>query len=168
MLFGWGNQEETISKAVIRLGKAQKLIGLVTYGFVLGLAACSGRSNSSDSVVIEGSPPIAFVQRTVDMAGNPTDGLFNNGSVDLFIRGASSPSVADTNITHSYTHDSNGVWTGDVSEPKVSHDAERLLLSMRCSGTASAAADSGGTNKWNIWGYDIRSAELFSFSADVT
>ncbi len=168
MGFGWGNQEETISKAVIRLGKPQKLIGLVTYGFVLGLAACSGGSDLSDSVVIEGSPPIAYVQRTVDMAGNPTDGLFNNGSVDLSIRGASSP-VLPTQTLLIVTHMIQmGCGPGTCPNPKVSHDAERLFWSMRCSGTASAAADPGGTNKWNIWGYDIRSGELFSFGADVT
>lgn len=148
-------------KVVIRLGKTQKLIGsFVTYGVVLGLAACSGGSDSSDSVVIEGNLPIAFVQRTVNVAGNPTDGVFNNGNGDLFIRGVSSPSATDTNITHSYTHHSNGAWTGDVSDPEVSYDAERLLFAMRCSSTASVAADPGCTNTWNIWEYDIASGSM--------
>lgn len=144
------------------LGRIGKLHGLfVVGGCVVGLTACSsGSSDSSGAVLIEGTPPIAFVERTVNVAGNPTDALFNNGNGDLLIRDVSSPSAAETNVTYNYTHDSSGSWTGDVSDPEVSYDAERLLFSMRCSSTASVAGDPGCTNTWNIWEYDIARGTL--------
>jgi Hydrazine synthase alpha subunit middle domain len=145
-----------------QLGKACGLGRLLVLGiFVGGATGCgSSGSSSSDSVLVTGNFSVAYVERTANVVGNPTDGLFNNGSGDLFVRDLSSPSATETNITFRYTHDGSGAWTGDVSDPEVSYDANTLLFSMRCRRTASIAADPHCTNSWNIWEYDIASGAL--------
>jgi hypothetical protein len=145
-----------------QLGKACGLGKLLVLGIFVGSATGCGSSGSgsSDSVLVTGNFSIAYVERTANVAGNPTDGLFNNGNGDLFVRDLSSPSASENNITFSYTHDSSGSWTGDVSDPEVSYDASTLLFSMRCRRSASIAADSHCTNSWNIWEYDIAGGAL--------
>lgn len=145
-----------------QLGKAYGLGRLLVLGVLFGgVAGCgSSESSSSDSVLVTGNFSVAYVERTVNVAGNPTDGVFSNGNGDLFVRDLSSPSAAEQNITFRYTHDANGVWTGDVSDPEVSYDASTLLFSMRCRRAASVAADPRCTNSWNIWEYDIASGAL--------
>lgn len=145
-----------------QLGKACGLGRLLVLGILVsGATGCgSSGSSSSDSVLVTGNFSVAYVERTVNVAGNPTDGLFNSGSGDLFVRDLSSPSAAEQNVTFRYTHDGNGAWIGDVSDPEVSYDASTLLFSMRCRRAASIAADPRCTNSWNIWEYDIASGAL--------
>lgn len=119
------------------------------------LAGC-GSSNSGDSLAIDegdkssGDFKIAYVKRSVDSVGNPTDaGRFRAGG-DLFIRDLSAGAADETNITGALT---NG--TGDVSDLEVSYDGTRLVFSMCFD-----------DHTWDIWEYNVDTGELRPIIAD--
>ncbi len=90
------------------------------------LAACQEEQTTDSAIVVEGDFAVAFVQRDVAAVGNPTDGVMFRPGGDLFIRDLSSPTAPLRNVTESYTGGQ-----GDVSDPEVSFDGERLLFAMR-------------------------------------
>lgn len=130
--------------------------------FIL-LAACSGGSGDVDGneLALDGSTlgesatdsgslvnadfAIAYVDRSVESAGNPTDGILFNPGGDLFILDLASPNATERNVTAEYTQGA-----GDVSDPEVSYDATTLLFSMR----------GPEDETWNLWEYSIEADEL--------
>ncbi|MBQ0961806.1 hypothetical protein KAK06_22910 [Ideonella sp. 4Y11] len=120
------------------------------------LAACSG-SGSSDSVIVEGDIPIAYVKRADTLNLNPTDGGGFAEGGDLMLRETSSPSAPEHNLTTQFTQG-----RGDASDPEVSYDGKKIVFAMRC--PASNSATIGGlpacTGRWNIWEYDMSSGGL--------
>ena len=115
--------------------------------FITGslLIGCGSPGNSDDALFIEGDVPIAYVKRPVQTLGNPTDSVMFSPGGDLFMRGQSSPSAAEINLTGSYTQGQ-----GDVSDPEVSYDGTKILFSMR--------GPNDGT--FNVWEYDIPKKSL--------
>lgn len=108
----------------------------------LALVACGGGEGSvgnSPAPLFRGDIAIAYVKRPAQAIGNPIDAISDATGGDLFIRDLSSPSAQERNITSSHT-----LGTGDVSDPEVSFDGERIVFSMR------------GPNDrtWNVWEYD--------------
>ena len=108
------------------------LIGLVT----AALAGCSG--GGGDEVVILGDFPVAYVQRQSAAAGSPTEGVRFRAGGDLLVKRVASASAVACNITAGHTRGA-----GDVSDPEVSYEGDRLLFSMRGPDDAS----------WNIFEY---------------
>lgn len=115
------------------------------------LAACSG-SGSSDSVIVEGDIPIAYVKRADTLNLNPTDGAGFAAGGDLMLRETSSPSAPEHNLTARFTQGQ-----GDASDPEVSYDGKKLIFAMRCPSSNSAQVDGlpACTDRWNIWEYDM-------------
>ncbi|NGP53108.1 hypothetical protein [Thioalkalivibrio sp. XN8] len=121
-------------------------------GFLIAVAGCGGGEESSDSaVVVEGDFPIVFAMRAVDAVGNPTDGAIFRPGGDLMMKDLSSPTAPLVNLTADYT-----LGEGDVSDPEVSYDGERVLFSMR------------GPNDptWNVYELDLPSRVLRRIVAD--
>lgn len=107
------------------------------------LVACSGagdEATGNNAVSVQGEIAVAYVKRSVEAAGNPTDGVIFRAGGDLYVRPKSSPSSPEYNVTQSHTQG-----RGDVSDPEVSYDGKRILFSMR------------GPNDrtWNIWEVDL-------------
>ncbi|ACL71648.1 conserved hypothetical protein [Thioalkalivibrio sulfidiphilus HL-EbGr7] len=121
-------------KRILALGVPMALVALL-----------SGCIVNDDGVVIEGDFPVAYVQRNVSTAGNPTDGIMFSPGGDLFIMEKASASARRINITQRETQGQ-----GDVSDPEVSYDGTRLLFAMRRHTGES----------WNIWEYDIQTDAL--------
>jgi hypothetical protein len=121
-------------------------------GFLLTLAACGGgEETSSSAVVVEGDFPVVFAMRQVSALGNPTDGAMFAAGGDLMMKDLSSPTAPLVNLTGDYT-----LGEGDVSDPEVSYDGERVLFSMR------------GPNDptWNVYELDLPSRVLTRIIAD--
>ncbi len=120
-----------------------KVLGLI--GFMLlavSVPGCSSSDSSSGAGLVRGDFSIAYVKRSVEAVGNPTDGAIFVAGGDLYVRDLSAPGSAEENITAQYT---NG--QGDVSDPEVSYDGTRILFSMKLSRDDS----------WNIWEYSLHS-----------
>ena len=118
----------------------QLVVGLMASAVIVG---CS--EDTDNTVVVDGDFKVAYVQRNSEAMGNPTDGTRFYAGGDLYMRDLASPSAEPTNVTGSYT---NG--QGDVSDPEVSYDGEKILFSMRGPNDSS----------WNIWEYTIESGNL--------
>lgn len=117
----------------------------------LAVAGCGGGESSSSAVVVEGDFPIVFVKRQVSAVGNPTDGANFAPGGDLMFKDLSSPSSPLVNLTAEYTQGA-----GDVSDPEVSFDGERVLFSMRGPGNPS----------WNVFELDLPTRTLRRIIAD--
>jgi Hydrazine synthase alpha subunit middle domain len=126
---------------------------------VLGLAACG---KGSDSVVVEGDVPVAYVKRANSIRMNPTNGAPFAAGGDLLLREKSSPSAAEHNVTAAFTRSAAGVPNGDVSDPEVSYDGKKIIFSMRCpaANPATIAGQPACTGHWNIWEYDMSSGGM--------
>lgn len=109
--------------------------------FLLFLTACNSGGDSSVSVT--GDVSIAYVKRPVSALGNPTDSVTQGSGGDLYVREKASPSAPETNITSSYTGG-----TGDVSDPEVSYDGNKILFAMRRT-----------NERWSIFEYDTRTKQ---------
>jgi mono/diheme cytochrome c family protein len=120
---------------------------------ILGLlSGCGGgEETSSSAVVVEGDFPVVFAMREVSAVGNPTDGAMFAPGGDLMLKDLSSPTAPLVNLTADYT-----LGEGDVSDPEVSYDGERVLFSMR------------GPNDptWNVYELDLPSRVLRRIIAD--
>ncbi len=110
-----------------------------------------GESDTDSGSLVNADFSIAYVDRSVESAGNPTDGIIFNPGGDLFVKDLSSPNATEKNITGEYTQGE-----GDVSDPEVSYDAKTLLFSMR------GAED----ETWNLWEYELETEELTRVIAD--
>ncbi|HEX9627884.1 MAG TPA: hypothetical protein VGA00_13180 [Acidiferrobacterales bacterium] len=111
-------------------------------------------------MTIEGDVPVAYVKRSIEAAGNPTDSLIFRAGGDLYIREKSSPSAPERNVTAVVTRG-----TGDVSDPEVSYDGKKLLFAMKCGAGTTSAPECYGPGPtpdrtWNIWEYDIEGDSL--------
>jgi hypothetical protein len=116
------------------------------------LGGCGGGEESSSSaVLVEGDFPVVFVKRAVSALGNPTDAANFAAGGDLLMKDLSSPSAPLVNLTADYTQGA-----GDVSDPEVSYDGERVLFSMRGPGNPS----------WNVFELDLPSRTLRRLIAD--
>lgn len=117
----------------------------LTFLAVLALAVIGCGGDSSDdggvgaSPVFRGDFAIAYVKRPVDALGTAVDGSGFRTGGDLFIRDLSSPSAQERNVTERYTKNQ-----GDVSDPEVSFDGQRIVFAMR----------GPDDRTWNIWQYD--------------
>lgn len=128
----------------------------------LGLLACtSGGNVDDDQADIDGSGiegndldtgslvnanfSIVYVDRSVESAGNPTDGIRFKPGGDLYLKSLASPNAEAVNITDVYTEG-----LGDVSDPEVSFDGRTVVFSMR--GPADTT--------WNLWEYDSEAATI--------
>lgn len=119
----------------------------------LGAAAVAAGCSKSDSVTVQGDVPVAYVVRSTETLGNPTDAIIFEPGGDLYIREQSSASAAEYNITNVCTQGQ-----GDVSDPEVSYDGKKLLFSMRV--PAGQRCNPTGDTTWNIWEYDIAANSL--------
>jgi len=128
----------------------------------IGLIACTaGGNDNDDQAGIDGSGvessdlgsaslvnanfSIVYVDRSVESAGNPTDGIRFTPGGDLYIKSLASPSAEALNITGVYTEG-----LGDVSDPEVSYDGRRVVFSMR----------GPEDETWNLWEYDSDAATI--------
>ncbi|MGI9303871.1 MAG: hypothetical protein ACR2RB_14410 [Gammaproteobacteria bacterium] len=119
----------------------RKLSSLILIAATGALFGCSGDgADSSDRVVIQGEPSIAYVKRNAETLGNPTDGVIFSPGGDLYIRDVSSASAVARNITGEATGGA-----GDVSDPEVSYDGRRIIFSMRRPIDPT----------WSVWEFDI-------------
>lgn len=118
----------------------RRTVGLGMSGCALTVFALLTACSSSEEVTVEGDVPIAYVKRSNNIAANPTDSLSRNSQGNLYILEKSSPSAESHNITGSLTGN-----TGDVSDPEVSYDGNKIVFSMRID----------GERRWNIWEYDM-------------
>lgn len=122
---------------------------LLVLGLIWLLFGCLGGSGSSgDSVLVEGDFAVAYVQRKLDAIGNPTDGARYVAGGDLLMKDLASPSAGTINITASIVQGPH-----DVSDPEVSYDGTKLLLSMR-------APEWLGNTTWNLFEYDLQGGTL--------
>ena len=110
-----------------------------------------GEETSSSAVVVEGDFPVVFVRREVSVVGNPTDGAMFAPGGDLMMKDLSSPSAPLLNLTAEYTQGS-----GDVSDPEVSYDGERVLFAMV----------EPGQSTWNVYELDLPTRTLRRIIAD--
>ncbi len=115
------------------------------------LAGCS-KSDTADSVTVNGDIPIAYVKRSTAITMNPTDGTSSADGGDLMIREKSSASAPEHNITAQFT-----IGKGDASDPEVSYDGKKIVFSMRCpaSNPVQVNGQPACTGRWNIWEYDM-------------
>ena len=120
--------------------------------FALAMAGCGAdEETASSAVVVEGDFPIVFVMRQVTALGNPTDAANFAAGGDLMLKDLSSPSAPLVNLTEAWTQGA-----GDVSDPEVSYDGERVLFSMR----------GPGSSTWNVFELDLPSRTLRRIIAD--
>lgn len=104
---------------------ATPLLAAACAGVLAALSGCSGGSAGS-SVVPNGNTQIVFAKRNATALGNPTDpDTFSPGG-DLMLMDLASPSAGTVNLTIGYT-----MGQGDVMDPEVSYDGQRVLFSMR-------------------------------------
>lgn len=120
------------------------------------ITACNSPGNGESSAnsgraLINGNFAIAYVKRPTDSLGNPTDGITFHAGGDLYIRDLSAPGAEEHNITSSHT-----LGAGDVSDPEVSFDGKKIIFAMK--GPSDAT--------WDLWEYDIPSANLHAFMTD--
>ena len=132
------------------IGRKLKITTLVT--LLIGIGGCGGgEETSSSAVVVEGDFPVVFAMRQVSAVGNPTDGANFAPGGNLMMKDLSSPSAPLVNLTEAYTQGA-----GDVSDPEVSFDGERVLFSMRGPGNPT----------WNLFELDLPSRTLRRIIAD--
>jgi hypothetical protein len=122
------------------------------------LAACGSEGQDPDPLVEDIG--IAYVKRplTFDASGavvqpdlREATGFTPGG--DLYYRELASPSVAERNLTASFTHG-----MGDVRDVEVSYDGSLLLFAMRTADIPDADPEDQPT--WNIWEYEITTRQL--------
>lgn len=119
---------------------------------LLAIGGCGGgEETSSSAVVVEGDFPVVFAMRQVSALGNPTDAASFASGGDLMMKDLSSPSAPLVNLTQDYTQGE-----GDVSDPEVSFDGERVLFSMRGPGNPT----------WNVFELDLPTRTLRRIIAD--
>ena len=120
-----------------------------------------GGSQEPDPVVLD--HPIAYVKRplpvevvdgiqTVQEVDIRVSQVFQAGG-DLYLRDRASPSAEEHNVTGSITGGQ-----GDVRDVSVSFDGSKLLFSLRLPEIEGADPEDQPT--WNIWEYEIPSAQL--------
>ncbi len=131
--------------------KSAFAIGAVLLLAAAGVACTSG-SGDSDAVTVQGNVPIAYVKRPVSTLGNPTDSIMTGAGGDLYIRDRSSPSATETNVTGAMTQGQ-----GDVSDPEVSFDGNKILFAMR------RPAD----GNWSVWEYSTTAKSLRRIQCDA-
>jgi len=134
------------------------LIVIITILFV---TACSDSGEQQpDPVVID--LPLAYIERSfpVDDEGNVIEDValepqtFRPGAA-LFIKERATPSSAAQNITAALFDEGASY---DVKDLHPSRDGKRLLFSMRAPAIEDADEDEQPT--WNIWQYDLETAEF--------
>ena len=126
-------------------------IALVVTLAVLAGGCGGGGEDASSAVVVEGNFPVVFARRAVTAVGNPTDGARFEPGGDLLLLDLASPSAGLQNLTSAYTGGA-----GDVSDPEVSFDGQRLLFSMR--GPADPT--------WNVFEMELATRSLRRVIAD--
>jgi hypothetical protein len=120
------------------------------------LSACSSSESGAGAVseqglLVDGQFPMVYVKRPTASVGNPTDAIRTNAGGDLYFKAIASASATELNVTNFYTQGQ-----GDVSDPEVSFDGERVVFAMR------GPQDS----TWNIWEYDIEQSNIRRLIAD--
>jgi hypothetical protein len=132
--------------------------GMVTaLGAAGALVACGSGTGSSDTLLVAGDFPLAYVKRVNTMGMNPTDGTPFAAGGDLMLREKSSASAVEHNLTARFTQGN-----GDASDPEVSYDGKKIVFSMRCptTNTSTIGGQPACTGAWNIWEYDTTGATL--------
>ena len=143
---------------------ATRFRGQLTFGITVlaGLraslmAACGsdGDADKGSTVTVAGDVPIAYAMRSTRVGMNPTDGTNSAPGGDLMLREKASPSAPEHNLTRRIT-----LGLGDVSDPEVSYDGQRIVFSLRCPASNAVTIDQGAgpvpacTGRWNLWEYD--------------
>jgi len=154
---------DVTQEAVMGAMNKKLIFSLGASGLIAGLAAGCGNSSSTDSggsISAQDNVGVAYVQRSNNLTANPTDARSNNTTGDLYIKEQSAAASSAKNITSSYT-----LGAGDVSDPEVSYDGNKIVFSMRCgSGSAAKCRDpyNEGTSDttWNIWEYDRTNGQM--------
>ncbi len=142
--------------------------------FALSLCACGGgdsidvsRGQGADPVVVDVS--LAYVRRPVPLDDQGVVAVadarelitFDIGA-DLFVRERASPSAPETNVTGAITQG-----LGAVRDLEASYDGEKVLFAMRAQFIPNADEEDQPT--WNIWQYDLVTAQLIRIIAsDIT
>ena len=149
--------------------------GLKTLVLLSGvaLASCGGDSGvelgsgqSADPVVVD--HPLFYVKRPLPLDDNGDllqldvrEILPAEFGADLYMRDRAAAGAPEVNLTASIT---DGF--GDIRDVSVSHDAERVLFSMRT--PIDPDVDDEDQPTWNIWEYVIAEDRLHRiFSADL-
>jgi hypothetical protein len=120
-----------------------------------GCGSDGGGSDTSSTVTVAGDVPIAYAMRSTRVGMNPTDGTNSAPGGDLMLRDKASPSAPEHNLTRRIT-----LGLGDVSDPEVSYDGQRIVFSLRCPASNAVTIDQGNgpvpacTGRWNLWEYD--------------
>ena len=125
---------------------------LASFITTLFLSGCRFTSDS-ESVVINGDYPIAYVKRPKASLGSAIDSKLGIVGSDLFLRDLPSPDAQEINITRSLT---NGA--GMVADPDVSFDGTKIVFALKCTSSSSDRCKDDST--WNIWIYDHKQGTL--------
>ena len=139
------------------LEHARRVASALALAAAAGLCSCSGGGSggqgAASTVTAAGEVPIAYAKRAVTVRMNPTNGAPTAAGGDLMLREQSSPSASEHNLTERFTQGQ-----GDVSDPEVSYDGQRIVFALRCPVAGSATLDGAPacTGRWNIWEYDMR------------
>ena len=141
-------------------GRGMALRCQLTFSITLAalfLTACGsdGGGGGGSTVTVAGDVPIAYAMRATRVGMNPTDGTNSAPGGDLMLRDKASPSAPEHNLTRRIT-----LGLGDVSDPEVSYDGQRIVFSLRCPASNAVTIDQGNgpvpacTGRWNLWEYD--------------
>jgi len=151
-------------EASIRKSKLILTSGLIA----IIVSACGDTATDEEQDPLVSDEPIAYVKRPVptDEDGNiesedimePT--TFNGGAA-LYVRGSTSQSSTEINVTDS-AFPADSIY--DVKDVDASYDGRRLVFSMRA--PQLEGVDEEDQPKWNLWEYDLDSNSLSQVIGD--
>ncbi|MDX1810877.1 MAG: hypothetical protein R3240_02950 [Gammaproteobacteria bacterium] len=121
--------------------------------FILAALSACRFTDDSNSLVISGNYPIAYVKRPQASLGSAIDSKLNVLGSDLYIKALPSSEAKEVNITYTLTRGK-----GMVADPDVSFDGNKIVFSLKCSADSSELCNTDDT--WNIWVYDRRDGSL--------
>ncbi|MEJ2609505.1 MAG: hypothetical protein P8179_05300 [Candidatus Thiodiazotropha sp.] len=130
---------------------------------ILLLLGCGGGGDSQDPDPVVVDYPVAYVKRPVTTESN-TDIRVSQATEaggDLYLKDYAAAGADEVNITGSVTGGQ-----GDVRDVSVSFDGTKLLFSLRLPLIEDAEDEDQPT--WNIWEYEISSANLRRVIASET
>ncbi|MEM9101030.1 MAG: hypothetical protein AAGB12_01800 [Pseudomonadota bacterium] len=121
----------------------------------LFLSGCTSTDETPEPITLDDASDVAVVytERRPESVSNPIDGTVFAPGGDLYLISINSPERTRKNLTLEATQG-----LGDVADPDVSFDGQKVVFSMRRPQDVS----------WNIWEYLIQTDELRAILIDDT
>lgn len=142
--------------AVYQLGKEGMQVlwkSLLASILVISCISSCRFTDDSQSLVIDGNYPIAYIKRPQNSLGSAIDAKLSVVGSDLYLRELASPDASEFNITRALTRG-----RGIVADPDVSFDGNQIVFSLKCTSDSDPQCSSDTT--WNLWVYDRRDGSL--------